>query len=379
MTALTSATLLRPTIRLFGQTTSSFLALGALGFVAGIGLPALLAPLVGRSPLVILAMGALAIGTFLVLAMWTKVRTGEESLTFYHHAIAVSVVLVAGLVAGGEPLLPYLDLAMVGLATFLVLGRIGCLVVGCCHGRPADWGVRYSAAHRQEGLPWYLVNVALVPVQAFEAGWTLVVVLGGGLVVLGSGAAGAVLGWSVATYAVGRFGLEFLRGDPDRTWRRGFSEAQWTSLALALAVTIAAAAGLIPFASWQPAAVVVIAAGIVVVAVRRRHSRIHLLLRADHVHHVAEVADGTHRAALADPSDPAPIGVTGLGVRLSVSHVDTDLGLAHVYGLSGEFERLRHGEAAAIGRLIVQLRHPSATWRLLDGQNEIHHVLVLEV
>jgi Prolipoprotein diacylglyceryl transferase len=383
MTALSTAGLLRPSIRLLGRSVSSFLAIGALGFVVGIGLPAAIAPSVGQSSGVILGLGGVAILTFLGLAMWTKIRTGDESLTFYHHAIAVMVAVVAALVIGRQPLLPYLDLAMIGLAAFLVLGRIGCLTVGCCHGRPAGWGIRYSEEHRVEGLAWYLVDVSLVPVQAFEAVWTLVVVLGGGLVVLAAAAApgaahGAVLGWTIAAYAVGRFGLEFLRGDAERRWRLGFTEAQWTSLALAVGVAVAGAVGLLPFGAWQPVAVITVAAAIAFVALLRRGSRLHLLLRADHIHQVAEMVEAAHRSAIARPDAPPAIGFTGLGVRVSASHVDTDLGLAHVYGISGEGDGLAHIEAAAIGDLIVRLRHRGASSRLLEGHDGVHHMLVLE-
>src|SRR5262245_30578881 len=165
MTALSSAGLLRPSIQLFGRSVSSFLAIGAVGFAAGIAAPAALAGSVGLSSGVILGLGGVAILTFLGLAMWTKIRTGEESLTFYHHVIAVVVAVVATLVIAGQPVLRYLDLAMVGLASFLVLGRIGCLAVGCCHGRPAAWGVRYFGEHRVREVVWYYVGYPLLCIR----------------------------------------------------------------------------------------------------------------------------------------------------------------------------------------------------------------------
>jgi Prolipoprotein diacylglyceryl transferase len=376
--AIGTARLLRPSIDVLGRSVSSFFAIGAVGFLVGIGLPALIAPSVGRSSGVILGLGGVAILTFLGLAMWTRIRTGDESLTFYHHAIAVIAAVLATLVVGGQPILPYLDLAMIGFAAFLVFGRIGCFTVGCCHGRPADWGIRYSEMHRVEGLPWYLVGVTVAPVQALEAGWVLLVVLGGGLAMLGPADPGTVLGWTICSYAVGRFSFEFLRGDAERRWRLGFTEAQWTSLALAVAVTVAGAGGWLPFAAWQPAAAVSIAAAMVLVTWRRRSSRLHLLLRADHIHQIAEMVEAAHRSALVRPDAPPAIGFTGLGVRVSAGHVDTDLGLAHLYSISNEFGRLRHREAAAIGDLIVRIRHRGASARLLEGNEGVHHVLVVE-
>ena len=380
MNAVSVDLLVRPSVRLASRQISSFHLLGATGFASGIGLAAALAGPVGLDPVVVLTMGGLAIATFLGLAMWTKITTGDESLTFYHHAIAVTAVLVGYLVVTARPLVAYLDLAMIGFGAFLFWGRLGCLAVGCCHGRPGPWGIEYTAPHRDEGLPWYLVGVPLVPVQAFEALWSLVVVLGGGLVLLALGSPGDVLGWAIATYAVGRFGLEFFRGDADRRWRGGFSEAQWTSLGLTLGVLGTGVVGALPLGPWLPAAVLAVAGGMALVTWRRRGTSLHLLLRPDHVHQVAEMAEAAHRAHLADPSAPIAIGQTALGVQISAGHVPTDVGLGHLYSLSGTIEPLRHHEAAAIGQLLLRLRHPKgATARLLDGESGVHHVLVLEV
>jgi prolipoprotein diacylglyceryltransferase len=40
-----------------------------------------------------------------------------------------------------EPIIPYLDVTILVIGIFLVCGRIGCLMVGCCHGKPHRWGV----------------------------------------------------------------------------------------------------------------------------------------------------------------------------------------------------------------------------------------------
>jgi len=43
------------------------------------------------------------------------------------------------------PMRHYLDVLAIGLTTALIFGRIGCLLNGCCYGKPTDlpWGMRF--------------------------------------------------------------------------------------------------------------------------------------------------------------------------------------------------------------------------------------------
>ena len=102
--------------------------------------------------------------------MATKIVTGRESLVYYHHEVAILSVSAGLLTSVGLPVLPYLDVTALGLGVFLVCGRCGCLMVGCCHGKPFRWGLRYSEAHAREGFPAACyVGARLFPVQALEA------------------------------------------------------------------------------------------------------------------------------------------------------------------------------------------------------------------
>jgi hypothetical protein len=40
-----------------------------------------------------------------------------------------------------------LDLVSIGLCLFVATGRVGCLMIGCCHGHPSSIGKRYERAH----------------------------------------------------------------------------------------------------------------------------------------------------------------------------------------------------------------------------------------
>jgi len=279
-----------------------------------------------------------SIAVFLALAFATKAVTGAEALIYYHHEIAVlcAAAAVAGLL--GAPVLGHLDATALGLGAFLACGRIGCLSAGCCHGRPAATGVRYGDAHVAAGFPGYLAGVTLLPVQALEAGGAAVLVLAG--LVLVPDTPGAAFGFYVSGYAVVRFGLELLRGDPQRLYWHGLSEAQWISLLVALAITVLAATGLVPGLPLHAlcAAALVLA---VPLAVRRPRE----LLDPRHVRELAGRLPSPRAGA-----EPR-LTTTSLGVQVSVG-VTGEVG--HVT-LSRRGHPLQADEADALARLVQWL------------------------
>lgn len=128
------------------------------------------------------------------------------------------------------PLPALLDVAACGVPLGHALGRMGCLLNGCCFGVPYN-GPLHEALH----------GTARFPVQILEATGNLTLFMA--LIVtfqrtyrsrhpsaLGSGRCAA---FYLIGYGVLRFGVEFLRGDPRLTWGP-LHIAQWLSL---LAVT----------------------------------------------------------------------------------------------------------------------------------------------
>ena len=88
---------------------------------------------------------------------------------FFHHAIAVGATTSALAAATPMGLSRSLDYAMIGLGICLATGRVGCLMVGCCHGRPARVGIVYGPEHIEPRLPAPVPGTKLVPVQLVEA------------------------------------------------------------------------------------------------------------------------------------------------------------------------------------------------------------------
>src|SRR5215211_4800136 len=163
-----------PTLRRFGRDVHAFRAFGAAGFAVGAISGLGVADLMGIGLGTVAAMFVVAVATYLGLAALATVVTDETGLVFYHHAVAVGAVLAVALAAWHRPVLAPLDVYAVSLMTFLAIARLGCLTVGCCHGRPHDartpvGAVVYGEAHADDGFPRHLVGVPLFPVQAVEA------------------------------------------------------------------------------------------------------------------------------------------------------------------------------------------------------------------
>lgn len=102
-----------------------------------------------------------------------------------------------------------------GLALAQGLGRIGCFLAGCCWGTPTQlpFGVTFSSelAHQVTGVP---LHVKLHPTELYEAALVLLAIPFLMWLRKTRSFYGQVILVYVLFYAVARFFLEFLRGDP---------------------------------------------------------------------------------------------------------------------------------------------------------------------
>jgi len=134
---------------------------------------------------------------------------------------------------------PYKMLDVMAITTCLVhvFGRLGCFLAGCCHGKPTSsiWGVTYTD-------PICLaepLHTPLYPTQLFEALYIFFV-----MIFLLSRKRkrrfyGQLFLSYLVLYAVGRFMLEFLRGDTRRGFLLEGSVSHSQLLALGVIVVVA--------------------------------------------------------------------------------------------------------------------------------------------
>jgi len=132
---------------------SSYFWCGVAGGIAGIIVIVALAVLrEGARPSAWLAIG-IPIPVFFVSIKIAHIFAGHERIVFYEKFLAMLAATALALVLTDRPVWPGVELATIGIMTALALGRLGCLRVGCCHGRPYHWGIAYADEHVAAGFP----------------------------------------------------------------------------------------------------------------------------------------------------------------------------------------------------------------------------------
>ena len=132
--------------------------------------------------------------------------------------------------------LPFLRLADAfgpGLLLGQALGRIGCLLVGDDHGSPWDgpWAITFQPTAGSL-IPPELYGVPLHPSQLYLSAMNFVLFAITARMFLRRRFEGQVAAATIVLYSVGRFLLEFTRGDDQaRGYWGALSTAQWISLA----------------------------------------------------------------------------------------------------------------------------------------------------
>jgi hypothetical protein len=377
--------LVRPELRLFSRPLPAFQVCGYTGFLLGFMQSMILVQHLGLSELTILGITGTVILTFYTLMMATKILAGGELIIYYHHEIAVVAMTALFLRLIRQPVLPYLDIAVLGVGLFLTCGRIGCLMVGCCHGRPCHWGIKYGDEHARAGFPDYLVGVRLFPIQALESVLALCIVACGTVLVLKQYPPGSALVFYIVSYGWGRFCMEFARGDTARRYLLGFSEAQWTSLLLALAVMGAERARILPVSRWHWTAALGMAAAMVLISIGRRFDGSHrfellhprhlreVIGALDHLEGLLRWADG--QLKLNNPAAIIHVARTSLGYRISAGETAATSHAIKHYSVSHENGSLSAGAARTLARLIAHRQPSSSSFAIVERGAGVLHIL----
>ncbi|HEX3481480.1 MAG TPA: prolipoprotein diacylglyceryl transferase family protein [Kofleriaceae bacterium] len=175
-----------------------------------------------------------------------RVQIRWAGMTSFWGFFAGGCAIAAACRAHGVAVRRFADLAVAPLGIALMLARIGCFLAGCDYGKVSalPWAVRFPAHSPawQDHVATGLVpidrteSLAVHPTELYEAG------LGLALVVLALGLArrrrddGRVFLIAAAVYAIGRIGIEELRGDAGRGIYLGLSSGQIFSLIVLAAI-----------------------------------------------------------------------------------------------------------------------------------------------
>ncbi|HIT33651.1 MAG TPA: prolipoprotein diacylglyceryl transferase [Candidatus Faecousia intestinigallinarum] len=231
-----------PYITLFHRTIPTYGLFLTAGLLTACALAMVRASREGRNRDHLLIIAAVAFGCGLVGAkllyilvtyplqkVWTWICAfdfsflQESGLVFYGGLAAGILGAIWGAKIAGARLLDYEAVIVPCIPIGHAIGRIGCLAAGCCRGVAYDGflAVYYPG-----------IKTGFFPVQLLEAAANLAVA---GVLMLFAGRKRERLSMILlylTMYAVERFCLEFLRGDPERGVFLIFSTSQWISLAL---------------------------------------------------------------------------------------------------------------------------------------------------
>ena len=172
---------------------------------------------------------------------WLILRVDQGGLIYYGGFAGAGVALLLFARRRGVRPLWLLDFTLTAVPLAHAFGRIGCAINGCCYGRLTTGWLRVVYP-RGTGPWWDQYHAGLIPAEArttapmfpvqwLEAGFNLL--LYGVLLAVyrrGRRPGRAVLAY-LCLYPLGRFLLEFLRGDA-RLRVAGLDVAQWSSLVL---------------------------------------------------------------------------------------------------------------------------------------------------
>ena len=153
---------------------------------------------------------------------------------FYGGLIAAVAVALIYLRRHKLPLWTTTDVFAPGIALGHIVGRMGCLLAGCCFGRPTSvpWAITFTnpLAAANVGTP---LGVPLHPTQLYEAGAELLILV---FLLLwerrGLGFPGRTFWSYMLLYGVSRFAIEFYRGDSRGMVFQTLSTSQFVSVIL---------------------------------------------------------------------------------------------------------------------------------------------------
>ena len=167
------------------------------------------------------------------------IRVDQGGLMFYGGFILAAVIFAGWCFFKKEKPLAVADLLCVVVPLGHAFGRVGCFFYGCCYGKQCDCAV--SVAFPRGSPAWYeqlnasqiasaaRESLPVLPTQLFEAAANLL--LFAALFLFYRRFSRGTTALYLIGYAVIRFGMEYLRGDP-RAAVGPFSISQTISLAL---------------------------------------------------------------------------------------------------------------------------------------------------
>lgn len=353
-------------ITLFRRQFSIYFVLGHLGFVFSFVINGWLCV---RLQLPLGLCGLLygvTIVTFYGVAWVRKILLGYESYVLLRYTLLVNLTVGATLGLSGVSKLVvfhFLDLLAIAVALLIAFGRLGCQTIGCCQGKPCRcaWYVAYPSLGAQTRI------IRLIPIQLIESAYAFGLAGWGVLAKVTGLTTGAFWVGFWLSYTIGRYLFEFFRGDADRPYRLGFSEAQWTGAGVWLGLTLASYWQWIPWQPWQ----------YIVTIMGLSFTLLWALVRSQQKPPFYRLTQPAHlqefiQAAL-DSQITAGLRTTSLQLNVTVSKVAND---QYLYSVSHARHSLPKTQARRIFRHLQLTLYPAQNSEMQLGGGGVYHWVV---
>lgn len=242
-----------PLFGLFGHDAfpvHSYGVMVALGFVAGTYFIQKMAGREGMDParaldLIFYVLVAAILGSRILFVLTADrqrffenplvlFRIWEGGLVFYGGFIASVLVSIWYVRRHHLIFWKVFDLFTPAIALGHAIGRLGCFLSGCCYGRPLLHETWYSVVFPSNPNSLAPAGIPLYPTQLMESGGEFLLFLGLFFLLKRKKFDGQIFPFYLTGYALLRFAIEFLRGDPER----GFVFQSWISTSQLIAMIL---------------------------------------------------------------------------------------------------------------------------------------------
>jgi len=170
-------------------------------------------------------------------ALWAQWIEGSPALLrplgFYGGMIGTALGGIAAARLSGTSVWAVLSALVVAAPWIQGIGRLRCLVQGCCHGRPADESVGIHYVHPQSRV-CRIASLRGVPIHAtpmYSLLWNVLVALAVSRLYLAHTTTTMVGGVYLILSGLGRFVEEAYRGEPQTPRMAGLRLYQWIGIA----------------------------------------------------------------------------------------------------------------------------------------------------
>ena len=189
-------------------------------------------------PLISIALWGVAAGLVCAkllyyITIWDKILEDPSLLKNLSDGFVVYGGIVGGIFGGWLyckvkklPFLKYFDLVMPAVALAQGFGRIGCFLAGCCYGLQMESPISIVFTHSDFAPN----HVPLLPTQLISSGLDFLHCLILLYAAKKCKSDGRVSALYLIFYSIGRFGLEYLRGDLVRGSVGALSTSQFISI-----------------------------------------------------------------------------------------------------------------------------------------------------